>query len=434
MVKLLPSLLYYLGLHIATITAIPLDSSSNGNIIGDGNKVTGKKASNNIITLPLIKSDRRNLSKRSNNKAVYELINERNIEYLAKVDIGSPPQEFLVSIDTGSADLWVPGKECPSNECPYDKFQPHESKTYKSMNLSFTIQYGSGSVHGYYGKDTINLSTSISDSNKKDRTQKKTNQKKQQTIPSQPFGVVYSTEGGIISKATRSDGILGLGFPALTANSDTPQAYDPFVFNLVKQKLISEPIFSITLKEQLLMIGGIDENQYTGDIHYVPVTKNLNPKTNTQEYTYWSVALKNMYVDGSKVRNSAASSVILDTGTTLSYVSQSLAENLVRSVTGRRPRYNAEAEMYEIDCHLKNKAVGIEFDNSVKLVIDIQELVVPIDAYTCGFGITYGFDSSDSTYVLGGTILRSAYFVFHMEDRKVGLATAINSPSEVIKA
>lgn len=54
---------------------------------------------NDFISLPLIKRPR-SLTKRGTSEN-YKLYNADKIEYLTKIYIGTPPQEFLVSIDTG---------------------------------------------------------------------------------------------------------------------------------------------------------------------------------------------------------------------------------------------------------------------------------------------------------------------------------------------
>jgi hypothetical protein len=59
------------------------------------------KTNNDVIKLPLIKrKTSSSLIKRASSSR-YRLYDQEQVEYLIKVNIGTPPQEFLVSIDTG---------------------------------------------------------------------------------------------------------------------------------------------------------------------------------------------------------------------------------------------------------------------------------------------------------------------------------------------
>ncbi|GAN01471.1 gastricsin-like [Mucor ambiguus] len=381
---------------------------------------------NNAIKLPLVRKSTPHIRKRAATSSKYALYNQDHVEYLTKVNIGTPPQEFLVTVDTGSADLWVPSSLCPKDECPYSKFQDNTSSTYESMDLAFSIQYGAGSIEGSYVKETVSL---VANTN--------------QQVKSQPIGLANSAKDGIISLATEANGILGLAFPALTANSDTDQAYEPFVFNLASQKLISEPVFSISLDQEQMMIGGIDKEQHTGDVHYVPVVKNTNPKTGNSDYTFWSVDLQDVRVNNessSIVTKQSKKPVILDTGTTLSYVDKALADEIVKRVTNKTSvSIDQSSDLYTVDCDLKSSNTKVELafssgsDQPVLLEMNMQDLILPLfgsDNPKCAFGITYNFDKSN-TFVFGGTVLRSAYFVYDMGQKRVGLATAINSKSQI---
>lgn len=378
---------------------------------------------NDLITLPLIKRrlPATHHRKRSTSEE-YKLYNADKIEYLTKIYIGTPPQEFLVSIDTGSADTWVPSSKCDKSQCPYTSFQPEKSSTFSPLNLTFSVDYAQGSITGEYAKEKINLLGPAS----------------KLTIDDQTFGLADSAHD-IISKDEEytSNGILGLAFPALTANSDTIEAYTPFVFNLVEQKLISKPVFSISLNdrdgwESKLTLGGINHDDYSGDLHYLPVVKNVNKKTKELDYTYWSVQLDSIQLnDTDKIE--VNQSIMLDTGTTLSYLTKDMVDHIISSVTqqGDHMQLDRQSELYMVDCALKSsdKSIDLVFKGA-RLSLAVKELIQSEDDGQCSFTITYNFDKEDSL-VIGDSILRSAYFAFDMEKKQVGIATGKQSESKV---
>lgn len=83
-----------------------------------------------------------------------------NAEYLANISIGEPPQYFMLYMDTGSANLWVPSIDCKSDEClKHRRFNPLKSRNFEGSNDLFTIEYGDGSyAHGYIGVDSVSVS------------------------------------------------------------------------------------------------------------------------------------------------------------------------------------------------------------------------------------------------------------------------------------
>ncbi|KAB0337215.1 hypothetical protein FD754_025306, partial [Muntiacus muntjak] len=98
------------------------------------------------------------LSKRDTNIATHPLRNFLDIAYVGNITIGTPPQEFRVLFDTGSADLWVPSITCQSPACKtHNTFNPQNSSSFRKTGQPVTIVYGSGLIQGFLGSDTVRV-------------------------------------------------------------------------------------------------------------------------------------------------------------------------------------------------------------------------------------------------------------------------------------
>ncbi|KAL1441423.1 hypothetical protein MTO96_001063 [Rhipicephalus appendiculatus] len=94
------------------------------------------------------------------------------------------------------------------------------------------------------------------------------------SVRGQLFGEITHTTGDVF-KVVTFDGIFGLGYPDISEKDVVP----PFD-NMIKQELVTEPLFSMFLSSTPsqqdggeILFGGVNSERYTGDIAYTDVTK-----------------------------------------------------------------------------------------------------------------------------------------------------------------
>uniref|UniRef100_K7G067 Gastricsin n=1 Tax=Pelodiscus sinensis TaxID=13735 RepID=K7G067_PELSI len=152
----------------------------------------------------------------------YEPMAYMDAAYYGEISIGTPPQNFLVLFDTGSSNLWVPSVYCQSQSCSnHAKFNPSQSSTYSTNGQTFSLQYGSGSLSGFFGYDTVTLENI--------------------SVTSQEFGL-SENEPGTNFLYAQFDGILGMAYPSLAVGGATTALQ-----GMLQENLLSQPIFSFYL-------------------------------------------------------------------------------------------------------------------------------------------------------------------------------------------
>ncbi|CAO3668101.1 unnamed protein product [Rhizopus stolonifer] len=429
---------------------------------------------------PILSTRTKKLGKRDNYLA--KLFNDLGCQYLIDISVGTPGQKFTVTLDTGSADLWIPGKTCPSTDCPRALFNPSVSSTFEGLDKPFVLAYGIGNVNGTYVKDTVSVAGA--------------------TVVNQQFGLASDTKQILTNMNTitvsnaakrlkrddspKSNGLLGLGYPRLTAASGKGQgAYNPFVFNLAEQDIISEPVFSIYMNKVgssgwvgEILFGGIDETKFKGNLSYVPVVplhsiekkRKKRAEIHTKDDFYWMVKAQGVavtYTNGTSVSDTSsknttsaesttsnntavtlsfdtASAYILDTGTTLTYLPLAMAEKIVVTMAGPDGfKVHEGTGTYLVNCSTAESNTQLELimsdhKNPISLAVPASQLVIPLDgptaaaAKTCLFGIAPSSDSVGSNlYLVGDSILRSTYMVFDMGKNQVGMAAAVGLEGKV---
>ncbi|XP_061486371.1 gastricsin-like [Rhineura floridana] len=338
-------------------------------------------------------------SKYFNNFATgYEpLANYMDMSYYGQISIGTPPQNFLVLFDTGSSNLWVSSVYCNSEACTnHPLFNPSQSSTYSTNDQTFSLQYGTGSLTGLFGYDTVTIQ-GIS-------------------ITSQEFGL-SETEPGSNFVYAQFDGILGLAYPAISAGSATT-----VMQGLMQENLLDAPVFSFYLSGQEssqsggeLVLGGVDSSLYSGQIVWTPVTQEA----------YWQIGIESFYI-GTQISDwcSQGCQGIVDTGTSLLTAPQQIFGTLMEYI-GAEQDSNGE---YVVSCG------NIESLPTITFVISGNNFPLSPSAYVlqnnsgyCSIGIMPTYLPSQNgqpLWILGDVFLRSYYSVFDVGNNQVGFAAA----------
>jgi len=320
----------------------------------------------------------------------------QNAQYYGEIEIGTPPQKFMVVFDTGSSNLWVPQVHCKN--CGYwfidggkQKFASTKSSTFTEDGSDFHISYGSGDVEGIFSVDSVTLSKDI-------------------VIENQKFAEVKDAGGlGVGYILGKFDGIMGLGFEQLSLGDATT------VFkNAIDQNLVAQSVFAFFLgdnKDGELTFGGYDDDKFTGEINWI----------NLSIPGYWQIDMEGVSVGSYE---SGATSGIVDSGTSLITGPSSEIKKIAATI-GAKANLLGE---YTLDCSKINDLPDLEFKiNGKTLAVPGKDLVLQ-SAGTCLFAMM-GLDIPKTTnpdapdWILGDVLMRLFYTIFDYENQKVGFAT-----------
>ncbi|NXY79543.1 PEPA protein, partial [Glareola pratincola] len=307
-------------------------------------------------------------------------------EYFGTISIGTPPQEFTVVFDTGSSNLWVPSVYCSSPACSnHNRFNPADSSTFISTNESLYITYGTGSMSGVLGYDTVTVADI--------------------EVINQIFGLA-ETEPGAFFYYTPFDGILGLAFPSLASSGATP-VFD----NMMMQNLVAKDLFSVYLSKDgqsgsFVLFGAIDPLYTTNGITWIPLS----------DETYWQIRMDSVSIGGEAIACAFGCQAIVDTGTSLLAVPDRALNSILRILGA-----NSNGE---ISCRAASRLPSIVFH------INGKAFPVPPSAYVLesnGF-CTVGFQGMDvptesgELWILGDVFIREYYVIFNRATNMVGLS------------
>lgn len=327
-------------------------------------------------------------------------IESQDVGYLATVQIGTPPQNFLILMDSGSADFWVASDQCVgANGVDCGKHQTlgaTASSSFVASNSPFQVTYGTGAVAGAIIKDDITLAGLA--------------------LPAHTFGVALQETADFSDDSVPFDGLMGLAQSTLSQQKvPTP------VEALATAGLIPDAITSYKISRAAdnkndgeITFGALDTTKFD------PATLTVLPNVNTQGF--WEADMDTVTVDGTDTKL-AGRTAILDTGTTLIVAPIPDAEAVHNLITGSKTDGQGQ---FTVPCDFK-QTVALSFGGKT-FNIDPRDIAIPgkAGATDCLSGISGGsFGTSDTEWLVGDVFLKNAYFSTDVGKNTLSLATLV---------
>ncbi|KAI9076240.1 hypothetical protein K1719_041813 [Acacia pycnantha] len=356
--------------------------------------------------------------------------------YYTKVQLGSPPTEYYVQIDTGSDVLWVGCRSC--NGCPQTSglqiqlnfFDPGSSSTSSAISCSdqrckagvqssdascssqnnqcaYTFQYGDGSgTSGYFVSDLMHFNTIFEGS--------VTSNSSAPVV----FGCSIQQTGDLTKSDRAVDGIFGFGQQEMS------------VISQLASQGMAPRVFSHCLKGDntgggILVLGEIVEP----NIVYTPLVPS-QPHYNLNLQSI-SVNGQPLSIDSSVFATSSNRGTIIDSGTTLAYLAEEAYDPFVSAVTSTVPQSIRTVLSRGNQCYLVTTSisdifplVSLNFAGGASMVLRPQDYLIQQTSIGGAAMWCIGFQKiqGQAITILGDLVLKDKIFVYDLAGQRIGWA------------
>ncbi|KAK5112865.1 hypothetical protein LTR85_011092 [Meristemomyces frigidus] len=356
--------------------------------------------------------------------------------YYANVTVGTPPQDQVVILDTGSSDLYFDASTAAACEstgpysCRGGIFTPKDSSTYTVVDASpaFNTSFGDGSTAvGPFAEDIVGIGNV--------------------RIDNVQFGVaqdVNSTTGYAI-------GLMGLGY---SENEATQHIYPNMPEVLRDTGVINSRLYSVYLNDVgeisgTILFGGIDTSKYTGELatldilpdyitsevdQFITTVTSLSATVNGATTSLFSGGTNSILAYGN---SDEALPVLLDTGSSAWSVPTDYYNQLIAPLF----TYVDQEGLCSCSHQDDDSSMTLTFGAKINITVPAREFIVPIYnsttddpiTYTdgtqaCAFMIVAAEPTGEGFQTLGDAMLRSMYVVFDLDNGQLSIAqAAVNS-------
>jgi len=337
-------------------------------------------------------------------------IEAQDLSYFITVQLGTPPQPFRVTVDSGSSDFWVEGSGCKASKggdaCASDHafISAQTSSTFVDTGEAWNITYGSGAVSGEIVQDNVVIDGLA--------------------LNKHTFGTANRESSDFSAFAIPYDGLMGLGL-SVGSNQQVPNPVDALASaGLIKDAVTSYKISRLAdgKHDGEITFGGMDPSKFQANtLVTMPVVSQIG---------FWETAM-----DGAGVQNggsipSGKRTAIHDTGTTGIIAPVKDAEALHKLIPGAKSDGHGG---YTVPCNT-NTSVVLTFGGK-PYPIDPRDLSEfgPVDANkpdgACVSAISgdTGGDDAANQWLLGDTFLKNVY----LSTRSTGSSTGFVSLAQL---
>lgn len=314
-------------------------------------------------------------------------------EYVGNLTIGTPEQQFVVVLDTGSANLWVPAVGCDASCKKSREFDKTKSTSFVNNGKAWTITYGSGDAKGVLGADSVALGAKGG---------------KQLMIPKTTFGLASHISSDFLSDP--ADGICGLAFQSLAVDNVVPP-----LINANNQRLLDQPLFTVWLEHRgalsgaaggVFTWGALDTTNCGSVIAYQPLSS----------ATYYQFKASNFALGSYK--STTTYDVISDTGTSLIGGVKAVVDGLAKAAGAT---YNAAQQTYHISCTANPGPLDITIGAHVYAIQPVNYIIK--NGGTCVFGLfPFASGGFGPTWILGDPFIRQYCNVYDFGNKRIGFA------------
>jgi hypothetical protein len=311
--------------------------------------------------------------------------NKKHSSFLAKVYVGSPPQEISAIMDSGSSLFFITSNYCHENkQCKTRHyFNYKKSNSFSDINKKFELDFAAGNLAANFGTDTIMVDNNI-------------------TIQKQVVGLIYKIKAD--NTFDNVDALIGISYPM----KGIPEAnlFD----NLVRQGLLQKNVIGYYLNGETgkgkMTFGYIDDNLYEGELNKVPVTGDDR----------WSVKIDDVIINGQHMKVCEKfCRAIIDTGATDISIPSHIYEKISRKfVVPKDCKGYEKLSDFSIVIHGVSYKIKKEDyveqkkkDGKVKCYMKINK---------------YDLDKDDEVWIVGETFLQRFYTIFDRENDAIHFA------------